>query len=76
MSTSVKNSFLWVLIIGASFLAAVRIAAFAPVYFPSVAQDAFLLNGWKYIAALFAIAFMVRLLDALPRARVVTLRNI
>jgi membrane glycosyltransferase len=76
MSSSVTNSFFWALVIGASFLAAIRIATFAPIYFPTVAQNQPLLDGWRCIAAIFGIVFIMRLLDALPRVRVVTLRNL
>ena len=76
MSSFVENSFFWALVIGAGFLAAVAIAAFAPVYFPAVAHNGPLLQAFRCLVPLLAIVFIGRLKDALPRARIVSLQNL
>ena len=73
MSASTDNNLFWMLVIGASFLLAVGIAA-APS--PAVAHNVPILHAWRVIMAMLAIVFIKRLYDVLPRRRVVTLRNL
>jgi len=71
-SSADKNLF-WMLVIGMSFLLAVGVSA---IYFPVVANNELLLRAWRIIVALLAIVFIKRLVDMLPRTRVVSLRNL
>jgi hypothetical protein len=61
------------LVIGMSFLLAVGVAT---IYFPAVANNESLLRAWRVIMAMLAIIFIKRLVDLLPRVRMVSLRNL
>jgi uncharacterized membrane protein len=73
MSASTDDNLFWMLVIGASFLLAVGIAAMCSA---AVATNVPLLHAWRVIVAMLAIVFIKRLADALPRVRVVSLRNL
>jgi uncharacterized membrane protein len=73
MPASRENKLFWMLIIGASFLLAVGIAAMPA---PAVANNVPILNAWRVIMGMLAIVFIKRLADALPRIRVISLRNL
>ena len=68
MSSSTDNKLFWMLIDGISFLYAVGVGA---LYFPAVANHEPLLHAWRIITAMLAIIFIKRLVDVLPRVRVV-----
>jgi len=73
MSASTDKNLFWTLVIGMSFLLAVGVSA---IYFPVVANNESLLRAWRVIGAMLAIIFIKRLVDVLPRVRVVSLRNL
>jgi hypothetical protein len=73
MSASTDKNLFWTLVIGMSFLLAVAVSA---IYFPVVANNEPLLRAWRVIGAMLAIIFIKRLVDVLPRVRVVPLRSI
>ncbi len=73
MSASTDDNLFWMLVIGASFLLAVGIAAMCSA---AGAANVPLLHAWRVITAILAIVFIKRLADVLPRVRVVSLRNL
>ena len=73
MSASTDKNLFWTLVIGMSFLLAVGVSA---IYSPVVANNESLLHAWRVIGAMLAIIFIKRLVDVLPRVRVVSLRNL
>ena len=70
MSPSVKNYLFDTIALGAGFVAAIGVSVVAPRYFPVLAHNEHLLNGWRAIVAFFAIILVKRLLLFMPRVRV------
>ncbi len=74
MSPSVKNGLVGVIAIVAGFAAAFEFSVIAPQYFPALAQNGWLLNTWRCLAAALAIILTRALLDrSLPRIRTMSI---
>ena len=72
MSASTDRNLFWMLVIDMSFLLVVVVTA---IHLPAVANNEPLLHAWRIIMAMSAIIFIKRLVDVLPRVRLVSLRN-
>ena len=73
MSPSVKNGLVGLIAIVAGFVAAIEFSVIAPQQFSVLAENAWLLNAWRCLAAVFAIILTRAVLDrSLPRIRVLS----